>query len=133
MSRDDVIGFALGGVEKLAMAIENNVVVVDLFSGESTIYFVGDDEGAHANEMHGHTRQVTCLQFYGPRVCVLLYLTTTTTTTITTTTAAAAAAAAASFVVVVVVVVVVAADVICLRVHTRASHACLINAVVVQN
>lgn len=84
--RNDVIGFAVGGVEKMAMAIENNVVVVDLFSGEATMYvprsswnvyparltvcfdalryFIGDEEGSHATEMKGHTKQVTCLQFY---------------------------------------------------------------------
>ena len=46
------------------MAIENNVVVVDLFDGETSMYFIGDKEGTHGNEMHGHTRQVTCISFY---------------------------------------------------------------------
>ncbi len=27
-------------------------------------YFVGDEEGSHTGAMHGHTKQVTCLQFY---------------------------------------------------------------------
>ena len=41
------------------------MVVIDIFDGDTSMYFVGDEEGSHGNEMHGHTRQVTCLQFYG--------------------------------------------------------------------
>lgn len=64
IQRNDVRGFAIGGVDKVALGIEKTIHLIDLFTGQTSLIFMGDEWGTHIGEMLGHWKYVVSLAFY---------------------------------------------------------------------